>query len=243
MKTIITYILFLIVSTGYLSAQISHHTDSSLLVIPPLTEVIEAAYLHSPLLKAKSKGIEVLGQEIIIEKKKWMDYIFIEGAANYGLYNQLVISNKSTYDNSEGGYLSKNEQIRYYGGMGIKLPLSSASSRRNNIKAKRLSQEQAGYEMLQLQEDIKQLIIEEYYQLIFLQQSMIIFNKVNITLEVSYLKAEKDVINGQMDLNDFALLASTTGKSKNDYLKAKNNFFAQYNKLQSLTGIIFNPKK
>lgn len=242
MKTTILHIIMLCAFINYLAAQTAKPEDL-LLLIPPLNMVIEAAYENSPLLKAKSKIIEEIGQEVIIEKRKWMDHIFIEGSANYGMYNHMVISGYSTYNDPRDGYMSKNEQIMYYGGVGIKLPVSSVLSRGNHIKAKRLKQERVEYEKQQLLEDIKQLIIEEYYQLIFLQQSMVTFNKVNLTLEISYLKAEKDVLNGQMDLNDFALLVSTTGKSKNDYLKAKNSFFAQYNKLQSLTGITFNPKK
>lgn len=242
MKTTILHIIMLCAFINNLAAQTVHPEDS-LLLIPPLNMVIEAAYENSPLLKAKSKIIEEIGQEVIIEKRKWMDHIFIEGSANYGMYNHLVISRNTANKDPRDGYISKNEQIMYYGGVGIKLPVSSVLSRGNHIKAKRLRQEKVKYEKQQLLEDIKQLIIGEYYQLIFLQQSMVTFNKVNLTLEISSLKAEKDVLNGQMDLNDFALLVSTTGKSKNDYLKAKNSFFAQYNKLQSLTGISFNPKK
>jgi hypothetical protein len=53
------------------------------------------------------------------------------------------------------------------------------------------------------------------------------------------MKAEKDVLNGRMNLNEFAALASTVGKSKDDYYKSKYNFYVQYHKIKILAGINF----
>lgn len=88
-------------------------------------------------------------------------------------------------------------------------------------------------------EDLKQLIIEEYYKLLYLEESVRTFQSIYQTLEISRMKAEREVSRGYMDINQFATLSSTVGKAKNDYAKAKNEFYAQYHKLQDLTGIMF----
>jgi hypothetical protein len=243
MKVIITHFVLALVFINILFAENKLDENTQLMTIPPLAEVIEAAYLFSPLLKSKSKAIEVFEEEIKIERKEWMKHIYIEGATNYGLYDHLIVSGQSTYNETSTGLLTRDEQIRYYGGIRIKLPLAAVTTRRNHVKVKDLSREQAKYELLQLKLEIKQIIIEAYFQLKYWEECLRTCNKINQTLEVSYLKAEKDVLNGHMDLNEFALLASTAGKAKNDYLKAKNNFYAQYHTLQSLTGITFNSKK
>jgi outer membrane protein TolC len=195
------------------------------------------------LIKDQGKAIEGIQEEIKTERKRWMDHIYFEGAANYGIYDNLVVNRISNSVDVSTGIITRNEQFRYYGGVSLKLPLSAISSSSSKIKAKRLLKEQAGYKMQQLKEDIKQLIIEQYFQLKYLQESMNTYNKITQTLEISLLKAEKDLINGHMDFDDYGILVSTTGKSKNDYLKAKNSFYAQYNKLESLSGLTFNQQK
>ena len=242
MKKIFLHPIILIAFAYCVAAQTDDNMDSQLLIIPSLAEIIDAAFIHSPLLKAKTKAIEVIGEETKIERKRWMDHIYFEGAANYGVFDHLIISGQASNIDFNTGLLTKNEQVRYFGGIRLKLPLSAISSSSNYVKAKQLKEEQVGYELIQLQEDLKILIIEEYYQLKYVQEFMHSCNRINQTLEVSYLKAEKDLLNGHIEIGEFALLASTAGKAKNDFLKAKNDFYSQYNRLQTITGINLKPK-
>jgi len=241
MKKIFIPALLIIALVNCVNGQSTQDTESPFLDIPPLTEIIDTAILYSPMLKAQRKVIEGIEEEMKVERKKWMDHIYIEGATNYGIYDNLVVNSISNNVDVSTGIITRNEQLRYYGGVSLKLPISAISSSSNNVKIKRMRKEQAGYEMQQIKEDIKQVIIEEYFQLKYLQESMNTYNKITQTLEISLLKAEKDLINGQMDFDDYGILVSTTGKSKADYLKAKNSFYAQYNKLESLSGLTFNP--
>lgn len=220
-------------------AQAYSNIDTTMVNIPTLTRLIESALQHSPLLNAKTIDKKSVEQQIAIEKKKWMDYLYIEGAGNYGMFDQLVISGYNTEGSVNTGLLSRSEQIRYYGGVSVKLPISSLTSRKNELNKNYFQLEQTNYEILELQKQIKQLVIKEYYQLIYFQESMENFFTILQTLQISSLKAENDLLNGHIDLNEFAQISSITGKAGEDYLKAKNNFYAQYHKLQNLTGIIF----
>ena len=95
------------------------------------------------------------------------------------------------------------------------------------------------YEMQQIRQDIKAIIIEEYYRLTYYESSVATLGEVYQTLNLSYLKARTEVENGHMKLDDFALLVSTMGNSHDAYLKAKSDFHSQLSKLQNLTGIKF----
>ncbi len=220
-------------------SQIDDEVDTTSFILPPLTTVINGALEHSPLLKSKSLEIRENHHELNKSKKNWMDYVYVEGATNYGLFDQVVLSNATTDGENSTGLLTKNKQVRYYGGLSVKLPISSVSKRKDDIEITRLRLEGAEQEYIQLQKDIKQIIIEEYYRLKYMEESMNTFHSIYKTLEISFLKAEREVKNGRIDINEFAQLASTVGKSKDDYYKAKNNFQAQYHKLQNLAGIVF----
>jgi len=213
--------------------------DSLSLKIPPLRVLIDSALRSSPLLKSKALNIDINKQELSIEKKKWMSYLYLEGATNYGLFDQVVIANQNTEGAVNTGLLTKSEQIRYYAGVGLKIPITAFVSRRNEINIKKMTIEQAKYDLQDANTRIKQLVIDEYYKLKYLEESMNTFVGIYQTMKISYMKAEKDLSNGQMRLNDFALLASTVGKAKDDCSKAKNSFFAQYLKLQEIVGVSF----
>lgn len=225
-----------------LQAQPIDSTSLAKLGIPPLEVMIDTAIVHSPLLKAQLRKIDGLEEEIRMERKKWLDYLYVEGSANYGVYDNLIVNEVSDGINLNPGILSRNEQVRYYGGVSLKLPLSALTSRSNSVKTKRLKQEEVNFEMMQHRENIRILVVEEYFQLIYLLESMNTYNRISQTLEISLLKAEKDLVNGRIEFDEYGILASTAGKSKNEYIKAKNNFYAQYNKLEEITGLVFNQK-
>lgn len=243
MKKIFIYAILLLLFRNAVVGQNPQHSESHFLELPPLNEIIDTAFINSPLLKAQGKAIEGIQEEIKTERRKWMDHLYFEGAANYGIYDNLVVNSVANSVDINNGIISRNEQVRYYGGVSLKLPLSSISSSTSKIKVKQLEQEQATYQMQQLREDIKNIIIEEYFHLKYLQESMQTYNRINQTLEISVMQAEKDLTNGQIEFDEFGILVSTTGKSKNDYLKAKNSFQAQYKKLETLAGITLKPKK
>lgn len=237
MKTIIVYIILFLILLKFSEAQTVADTSRFLSNIPSLSELTDTAILNSPLLKAQLKELEVIDEEVRVEQKKWMDYLYFEGAANYGIFDNLVMNDFSSEIDATTGVLTRNEQARYYVGVSLKLPLSALSSSSNKIKANKLRREQAEHHTQQIREKVRQIIIEEYFQLKYLEESMNTFNRINQTLEISLLQAEKDLVNGNIEFDEYGILVSTAGKSKNDYLKAKNSFQAQFRKLEILAGI------
>jgi len=92
MKKLLLYLFILLIPAHFVDAQEHNIVDSSELIVPPLVDVINAALRYSPLLKAKDTEIKIIEHELKIEKKKWMDNVSIDGVANYGLFDQFVIS-------------------------------------------------------------------------------------------------------------------------------------------------------
>jgi len=242
MKLLFAHTILLFVFFQTLNAQDKQLADSTSFSIPTLTDVLNAALQNSPLLKSKEIAKEIAGQEVKIEKKKWMDYVSISGSVNYGLTDQVIISGLTTAGATSTGLLNTSEQLRYSTGFGINLPISGLFNRRSGLNIKKMSRQKSDYEMQQAQEDLRQIIIEEYYKLKYLEESMKTFQGIYETMQIGHMKVEKDLLSGRIEMNDYALKTSAFGKSKDEYLKTKYNFFAQYYKLQDLTGVMFNSK-
>nr|WP_319398262.1 TolC family protein [uncultured Carboxylicivirga sp.] len=235
-KLFLLSILF--ISTTIVAAQTE--SDSSLINLPSINELVEAAIEHSPFIQSQHTQMEIDEKEISLQKRKWLDYLFIEGTANYGIYDQVILQDNTSPDGSYNyGFLNRGESTRYYGGVGIKLPFSSLTSRTKEVEKLELVKKKSLFTMQDAENQLRTVIIEAYYNLKYLDESMRTYYDIYQTLNVAYVKAEKDLLNGRTDINKFALLASTVGKAKDDYNKAKHNFYAHYHQLMELTGLEF----
>jgi outer membrane protein TolC len=239
MRNALFMFIFLSLGCQALKGQTDEINDSTNILIPTLNAVLDSAYLHSPLLREKQLDINILDENYKIEKKKWMDNVYFDGAANYGMFDQIVVGGATTPGTTNTGLLTSSEQMRYYGGLSLKLPLSLATKRKSQAKVQKFEKEQTELELTSAKEILKQTIISEYFQFKYTEESMKTFYSIYQTLKISYMKAEKDVVSGRMNLNEFAALASTVGKSKDDYYKSKYNFYTQYHKIKILAGINF----
>jgi len=244
MKNIILYIIILSTAASMFSQNQTDeyplHSGNEYNVeirIPPLTMLIDSAIKNSPLLDASRNEIEQIQQDLRIDKKAWTDYIYLEGNGRNGRYDQYTMVNQNNINENISGIISESQQVTYFAGISLRLPLSSLTSTHNKTRINNLKIEQTEFSAQQLKKEIKQLVIEEFYKLKSYEESMYTFQDVNQTLEISYMKAKKDLENGKIEIDEFALLVATRGKAKENYLKAKNNFQMQYHKIQVITGI------
>lgn len=240
MKVSILFIWFLCLLPNTVLGQYDNKRDSSFLQLPPLDLVLDAALKHSPLLKINAEHKKTILNEIQISKKKWLDYFYLEGRTNYGLFNQILISEYNIANTPAAqGIVNKSENISYYAGFAVKLPLSSLASRKNQTSINKVNLSINGHEHIAIQKEIKQEIITSYFELKYMEESMRTFYDIYQTLKISHLKAEQDLLNGRIAIDAYALLTSTTGKAKDDFNKARHNYYAHYHLLQDMTGIIF----
>jgi len=239
MKTLsILYIFFIPLFLHAQSKQIEN--DSKMIEqLPSLDVLIDSAILYSPLLDAQYELNLQLKEELKIQKKNWTDYIYIEGSGRYGLYNQVTVSEVVTNDLTQSGLKLENEQFSYYAGMSVKLPLSAIGNKKNEKKIKELKISQAQFETKKLEGEISQLVIEIYYKLKSYEEIMQVSFSTFQTMEISVLKAQKDLENGRIEIDEFTRLVGAKGKAHEGYLQAKNNFYMMFKKLELITGLQF----
>jgi outer membrane protein TolC len=211
--------------------------------IPPLDTLIQSTLKNSPLLKLSDSDLQEILEKIKIEKKAWTDYVFIEGLTRYGQYNQLIVNDPVSASATEYGVKTANQQLTYYGGITVKLPISSLISRSSQLRVLKNNLVKTQYQKEQVQIDLKRLVIEEYYKLLNYGQLMRINQEVFQALNISYLKAMKDAANGLIEMSDLSNIMISKGKAEEAYYNAKSDYFIQHDKLEVLTGFKFDTTK
>ncbi len=201
-----------------------------------LDTYIDLALRNSPLMQVSEIEIAKIMEAIKMQKKSWLDYIYIDANSRYGLFNQVTISELNSQGGEAVGLQSAKQQFNYYAGVALKIPLSNFTSKKNELKIFNNTINESKLRRKQLEIDISQLVIEEYFKLISSQKVMKVNQATFQTMKVSYLTALKETENGNMDMNALGVIATNYGKVEESYIIAMNEFYAQYYKLQILTG-------
>jgi len=205
--------------------------------IPDLNVFIESALKNSPLLQVSDKEKEKILEQIKMQKKSWTDFIQIDANTRYGLYNQLTVSNQAVADVPAVGIQSDKQQLNYYAGVTLKLPISYFANKKNELKILNYNIQESELRKEQLKKEITQFVIDEYFKFKNYRELLDSYQTTLQTMKISYLKSVKDVENGTLGFSEFSTITYSYSKAEESYSKLKSDYYTQIYKLQILTGI------
>ncbi len=217
-------------------AAIDDGFGSDLPDIPPLQQLIDSALVHSPLLKRYDAAVEMERLDLSLERRKWLDYLYIEGNTRYGVYDQIYFQGLAEGVETPVAFLDQRKQAWYYGGVSLKLPISTFFNQKRRLQQTRLSIDILNLEKEVMADDLQKSIIEAYYTLLFRYESMNTFYAIYQDLKVAYRDAQNRLEENKIGFNDYAILSSTYGKAKNDWDQARSDFLISLNMLRFITG-------
>ena len=76
-----------------------------------------------------------------------------------------------------------------------------------------------------------------------MNQSIQINQNILQSLRLNMVKAQKDINTGIIGLSDYNSVLTTKEKAEESYYKSQNDYYAQFYKIQVLTGLNLNEKK
>lgn len=244
MKRLIQNIIF-IVALFYAPSVLCQAQDTKIVAdsivpngeLPELRVFLDSAIISSPLLKVSDKQISQVFEQIKIEKKSWSDYLSLDANAKYGLYNQISLSDITAATASDAGIQSKNQQLNYFFGVTFKLPFSDIATKKNKLKILNDNIDEKQQQKEELKNQLKQLIVEQYYNLIYLNKSMKINQNMLQSMSINLMKAERDIQTGIITLENYNAMVYQQGKAEDSFYKAKSEYYAQYKKLMIICGL------
>ena len=244
MKRLIQYIILIIALfsaplTSCLAQDNKVAEDSILLNsdLPELSVFLESALKNSPLLKVSDKQISQVFEQIKIEKNSWSDYLSLDANAKYGLYNQITLSDITAATANDAGTQSKNQQLNYFFGVTFKMPLSDIANKKNKLKILNENIDEKQQQKEELKNQLKQLVVEQYYNLIYLNKSMKINQDMLQSFSINLMKSERDIQTGIITLENYNGVVFQKGKAEDSFYKAKSEYFSQYKKLMIICGL------
>ncbi len=166
----------------------------------PLSQLMDSAVLHSPMLKFYNADILINELKVKSEKRDWMRHLGVEAGVKYGLLDNVVFS--SYFGANMNNF---NSETRYSIGAYLRIPIGSVldksavkMSEQEIVKAEQLFERTL--------QELRQLVIIQYNNLIKSHRSLIVRSNLVATYEAQMLRAEKDFTEGNIDVSEYARL-------------------------------------
>jgi len=207
-------------------------------MLPPLETIIDSAIAKNPFVKFRDLQITVNTHKLKSDRADWTRDIGFQTDVRYGTFDNFasnVVQGQNPALTS-----TRNTQTNYGVGAYIRIPFYDFLNRKNQIKLSKAEIEQAkSYSMVQRNE-LRQLVIRQYNEVIIKQRLLRIKTKYTETSRIHMQMVEKQFISGAITLTEYSSLSEIASRAESDLESSKMEFRTAYMILEEIVGMKFN---
>jgi len=200
--------------------------------LPSLDSLMQAALLHSPLLKQQDAARRIAELRIQSQKRDWMRYVGLNFGYSYGRFD--IIS--ANTDAAVGVAATTSAQSRYNIGFYIRAPLNAIANRNLQIQVAEAEAEQVLRERQSAEIELRQLVIVQYQNLVKAHRMMLLASNSLQSKKLLHSRAEREYFDGQISLSDYSQVQEMLNNSIELFEDRKIEFTTAYLILQETTG-------
>ncbi|MCX6240476.1 MAG: TolC family protein [Bacteroidetes bacterium] len=206
--------------------------------IPPLSDLIDSAIVHAPLLKYYDADIAEWRYKVKTASRFWMRNFYIDASIQNDFWNSYT-DNSSDKINWNPQWSNQNN-YRGIAGVSLRLPMEDLWDRKNQVKTATKEIEKSMAQKENQIVELRQQIITQYNQLSVNQKILKNANESVIAGAMNKEMGDKEFINGQNTLYDLAYIMEMYRVAIYNYETSRNAFYNSYMILQELCGFKFN---
>lgn len=211
-------------------------SEKSKLIIPPLEAVIDSVLKNNAMLKFRKQGIGVKESTLKSEKIYWTRNLGIQGDSRYGTLNNFSTNSD---DVTTTAFATTSTQFNYSFGVFVKFPVFDFLNRKNQVNLARLEVEQAISMEQSLKDELRQMVIKLYHDLLLKQRLLKIRSESLGSGRVNMQMAEKEFRNGVIQVTEYARISGITSNLEADFEFAKSEFLIAKSILEDMAGFKF----
>ena len=207
-------------------------------MLPPLETIIDSAIAKNPFVKFRDLQITVNTHKLKSDRADWTRDIGFQTDVRYGTFDNFA---SNVVQGQNPALIStRNTQTNYGVGAYIRIPFYDFLNRKNQIKLSKAEIEQAkSYSMVQRNE-LRQLVIRQYNEVIIKQRLLRIKTKYTETSIIHMQMVEKQFISGAITLTEYSSLSEIASRAESDLESSKMEFRTAYMILEEIVGMKFN---
>jgi outer membrane protein TolC len=213
-------------------------TDDITQMVPPMRVLLDSAFAHDPGLKFAQLQYVIDKGNLHTNQAQWTQDLGLQANAGYGTFDYLY--NNSVGAQSQQTTTLKQNETQYGVGAFVRLPLYDLVNHRNQVKIAKAVIQQAETLSETRKNEIRELVIKQYNDMIEKQQLLKIKSKYLETSRINTQMAEKGFVKGTISLDDYSRVSEIGSHTETDFETAKIDFINSYMIMEVMTGINFN---
>ena len=202
--------------------------------LPPLSALIDSAFVNSPLLIQFGSENDILKSEVELARKAWTDYLYTQSEFKFGSTDNVTFSQEgNTYDSRVNTVVTSRYQI----GLGLRFSAFDLIDRKHNIAIAKEKQRIAEAQLEGVRRQIRKEVTLLFNNVILTQRILTIKSETQQAKLLHFSLAEKQFLEGEISVSDYAGIIEMIAKSSADFETAKMDFTNAYFLLEESVGI------
>jgi len=238
------YSLLLILLIIQLSGFAQQNKDPDLLfddielMLPSLETIIDSAIAKNPYVKFRDLQIIVNEHKLKSDRAEWTRDVGFQTDVRYGTFDNFA---SNVVEGQNPALTStRNTQTNYGFGAYIRIPFYDFLNRKNQINLAKAEIKQAQSFSQVQRNELRQLVIRQYNELIIKHRLLKIKSKYTETSRIHMQMAEKEFIDGTVTLTEYSSLSEIGSRAELELESAKMEFRTAFMILEEIVGIKFN---
>ncbi|MDB4533975.1 TolC family protein [Vicingaceae bacterium] len=198
--------------------------------MPNLKNLIDSAYINSPVILSQKVVIEQRNLETDIEKNLWLKLISVNSNYSRGTNNvQIEGALTPTFSSTVTNW--------YGAGASIKIPISTIVNRKKQISIAKLQKSIEENKLAELKKSLKTLIINLYMDVLLKEKIMSFKNESIVMANLNYKYAEISYKNNTLEIEMYTKAFEANINAKINFEIAKTNYIVALSLLEGNVGI------
>jgi len=206
--------------------------------LPPLAMLIDSAIVNNPYVQFRDLQLIVNNCKLRANQVEWTRNVGMQADIRYG--NFYNYSTNSTGGVEPPPIATTRNETKYGAALYVNLPFYTLVNRRNQLKLANAEIDQA-QKMAEVQRDeLTQLVIRQYNDLILKQRLLRIKAKYLETSRINMQMVEKEFSNGIISVTEYARISEIVTRTESDFENSRMDFLTAYMILEEIVGMKFH---
>lgn len=206
--------------------------------IPPLEQLIDSAIAHNPFIRFRDLQLIVNRSKIKTSSREWTRSLGIQSDVRYGTFDNF--STNLTSGQNPVTFGTTRTEVKWGYAAYLNIPLYNFINRRNQINMARAELDQAESMARVQRDELRQIVIQQYNDLILQQRLLRIKSKQLETSRINMMMTEKEFATGVIPVSEYARISEIATRAETDYEISRMDFLTSYMILEEIVKMKFN---
>lgn len=206
--------------------------------LPPLHVLIDSAVKNNSSVQFRELQVIVNESKLRASRKEWTRSVGVQTDVRYGTFDNF--STNQTVGQTPGTFATTRTEFKWGYAAYLNLPIFNVINRKNQIHLAYAELEQAE-SMVEMQKDeLRQMVIRQYNELILQQRLLKIKSKLVETSKINMMMSEKEFMNGIIPISEYARISEIVSRAESDFEVVRIDFLTAYMILEEIVKVKFN---